>query len=113
MLYSFSTINHMSHFKVMKEDIISTELIASKTWGPILANLYLEDAKRIRLTGTYIDEEKDRSYPGPDYIISDLPGELKQILAEHPGRYLVTAKWQQFIRNLWQIVKDNPWFGYV
>lgn len=95
------------------EQIISSEFIASKNWGPILANLYLEDKSRIRLTGTYIDEEKDKSYPGPDIIISDLPGEIKELLETHPQRYQATAKWQKFLRGLWLIVKDNPWFGYI
>lgn len=95
------------------EDLILRDLVASKNWGPILANLYLENGTAIRLIGTYIDEEKDTSYPGPDYIIAELPDEIKELIKEHPNRYQFTAKWQKFLRELWPVVKDNPWFRYI
>ncbi len=96
----------------MSEEMKKSEHLASKNWGPILANLYLE-GKSIRVIGTYLDEDEDKTYPGPDYIIAEVPAELMEIVKEHPNRFLTSPKWQKYIRPLWLIVRDNPWFGYV
>lgn len=96
----------------MLTEQVKSEHLASKNWGPILANMYLENGC-IRLIGSFLDDEKDKTYPGPDMIIAEVPEELMTIVKESPGRYHTFPQWQKYIRQLWLIVKDNPWFGYI
>lgn len=95
----------------MKSEEVKSELIATKTWGPIIASLYREN-ENIRVIGTFFDDEKDVTYPGPNYIIAKVTEELMEDVKESPERYHNLPKWQKYIRQLWPIVKDNPWFGY-
>lgn len=86
--------------------------ISEKKIGPIFAALYLTDIDTVKVNGTFHDEERDKDYPGPVYEIAELTDELLAIKKEQPQRYLRTAKWRNFIKNLWKTVEDNPWFRY-
>ncbi len=91
-----------------------TELsISEKTWGPITAALYVTDRNTIIVHGSYHDEDINRDYQGPTYEIAVIPQELASLKQERPHRYIHSAGWQCFIRGLWKIVQDNPWFRYV
>jgi len=91
-----------------------TELsISEKTWGPITAALYVTDRNQVIVSGSYHDEESKRDYPGPTYEIMFVPQELVNLKQAHPYCYIHSAKWQNFIRDLWKIVQDDPWFRYV
>ena len=86
--------------------------ISEKKWGPINAALYLTDRNTIIVKGVFFDEERNKEYPGPNYEVAQLAPELIDIKNDQPQRYLRTAKWRRFIRELWKIVEDNPWFRY-
>lgn len=86
--------------------------ISQKKMGPISASLYLTDEDEVTVDGIFHDDEKEMDYPGPHYQIAIVPPELVKIKNEQPQRYLHTVKWRDFIRGLWKVVQDNPWFRY-
>lgn len=86
--------------------------VSEKKWGPIHAALYVTDENTIIVKGTFHDEDRDKIYPGPEYVVAEVSKELVGIKAEHPHRYLRACKWRSFLNDVWQMVEDNPWFRY-
>lgn len=86
--------------------------ISQKNWGPFYASLYVTDENTIIVSGVFYDEETKTHHQGPEYKIADIKEDLAKIRQEHPHRYLYTPKWCNYIRELWEIVNDDPWFRY-
>lgn len=87
--------------------------LSEKKWGPIIASLYVTNENTITVNGVFHDEEKHMDYPGPNYEVGKIPQDLIAIKTDTPHMYVHTKKWQTYIRGLWKIVQDNPWFRYA
>lgn len=87
--------------------------ISERKWGPIIATLYVTDQNTVIVRGLYHDEENNRFYTGPTCEIGKVPPELANIREASPYCFVHNTGWQRFIRDLWKIVQDNPWYYYV